>query len=225
MIYYITHYDYIGAIQNFLDMMSLEVLLYALVAYFFFMWIAIVVWVSKDIRNRTHNWLYQIFCIFLVIFWTPLGVFFYLMFRPGKTLLEQEYEEYEEDEQDQQDFQTVSSQLSCFSCHKEIDARFKFCPHCCVELKHNCKWCGEEVLSHWKICPYCWISQEKVEENVWDNTEQEKIWEQIHTQETSLDQPNLETQDVIHVSIEREKPPLDDELIATENFFQKEETK
>ncbi len=216
MMYYITHFDYIWMLQWFFEWMSLELFLYALVAYFFVIWIAIVIWVSKDIRNRTNSWLYQIFCIFLVIFGTPLAVFLYLMFRPGKTLLEQEYEEYEDEVQDE-NIESIASQLHCFSCHKEIHADFKFCPNCCVELKHNCKKCGEEVLSNWKICPYCGTSQEKnQEEDILKDKEDDKKSEDefINTQD-----------DIIKVEILQEKPPLENELIPTENYFDQSETK
>lgn len=68
-----------------------------LIVYVFIVWISIVVWVLKDIRNRTSNLFFQLFCLILPVLWTPLLWFFlYLLVRPSKTLYERYYDEIEE---------------------------------------------------------------------------------------------------------------------------------
>ncbi len=52
-----------------------------------------MVWVAKDINNRTRSFVLQIFCILIVLFLTPLGIFIYLLIRPQKTLFEKIFEE------------------------------------------------------------------------------------------------------------------------------------
>ncbi len=65
-----------------------------ILAYLAFLWIAIILWVTKDIIHRTSNMLHQILAISSVIFLTPLfGLLIYLIIRPTRTLIEQEYEE------------------------------------------------------------------------------------------------------------------------------------
>lgn len=52
-----------------------------------------MVWVAKDINNRTRSIVLQVFCILIVLFLTPLGIFIYLLIRPQKTLFEKIFEE------------------------------------------------------------------------------------------------------------------------------------
>ena len=64
--------------------------------YIFIIWIAIVAWVIKDITNRTQSVILQVFCILLVVLLPFVGIFLYLLIRPGNTLLEKHYAEIEE---------------------------------------------------------------------------------------------------------------------------------
>ena len=64
-----------------------------LVLYFFIIWISLLVWVVKDISNRTDNILLQLLSILIILFLTPFGIFIYFIIRPGKTFLERCYEE------------------------------------------------------------------------------------------------------------------------------------
>jgi len=61
--------------------------------YVFVVWFCIVVWVAKDISNRTRSIWLQIVSILIVLFLTPLGIFIYLLIRPQKTLFEKIFEE------------------------------------------------------------------------------------------------------------------------------------
>lgn len=163
--YLVMHYDYFGFFQNVLSWISLEFFLYAMVVYFFVVWIAVLLWVTRDIMKRTHNWLYQIICIFTVLFWTPLGVFLYLIIRPGKTLLEKYYDEDMygnfESEYESEVAEEIETPLvyTCFSCHKGIEKSFHFCPYCSVKLKKECVKCCAEIQANWNTCPFCWEDQ------------------------------------------------------------------
>lgn len=64
--------------------------------YFFVIWIALLVWIIKDISIRTDNIYFQVFSVFIILFLTPLGVFIYLLIRPSKTLYEKYYDEIED---------------------------------------------------------------------------------------------------------------------------------
>ena len=64
--------------------------------YFFVIWIALLVWIIKDISIRTDNIYFQVLSVFIILFLTPLGVFIYLLIRPSKTLYEKYYDEIED---------------------------------------------------------------------------------------------------------------------------------
>ena len=66
------------------------------IVYFFIIWIAILLWVIKDISNRTNSIILQTFSILTILFLTPFWIFVYLLIRPGKTLFEKYYEEIED---------------------------------------------------------------------------------------------------------------------------------
>jgi len=78
---------------GFLSSLDINMLIRGLIAYIFIIWFCIVFWVAKDINNRTRSILLQIFCIIIVLFLTPLGIFIYLLIRPQKTLFEKIFEE------------------------------------------------------------------------------------------------------------------------------------
>jgi hypothetical protein len=63
----IENFDYLGFLGNIVSVLTFESFLKLLVIYFFIVWIAIIVWVTKDIINRTNNILFQIFSIITVI--------------------------------------------------------------------------------------------------------------------------------------------------------------
>lgn len=74
---------------------NFEFIIKFVIVYFFLIWISLVVWVLKDIRNRTTNVFFQIFCLIVAVI-PFFGIFVYLLFRPSRTLYEKYYEEIEE---------------------------------------------------------------------------------------------------------------------------------
>lgn len=84
----------------YLDMLwkniTFEFVIKFVIVYFFIIWISLVVWVLKDIRNRTTNLFFQFICVLIPVFLTPFGIFVYLLVRPTKTLYEKYYDEIEE---------------------------------------------------------------------------------------------------------------------------------
>lgn len=75
-----------------LSFVNPDILFRSVVIYFFVVWFCLVVWVVRDITNRTHSIIFQVLSILLVLFLTPLGIFIYLLLRPQKTLFEQVFE-------------------------------------------------------------------------------------------------------------------------------------
>lgn len=75
---------------------DLQFVVQFVIIYLFIIWIAVIIWVVKDISIRTNNVFFQIFSVSLVFVGTPLAVFLYLIIRPGKTLYEKYYDEIED---------------------------------------------------------------------------------------------------------------------------------
>lgn len=82
--------------NNFLETVTFESVIKFLLLYFFVIWIALLIWIIKDIKNRTNNVFIQILSVLIILFLTPLWIFIYLLIRPGKTLYEKHYDEIEE---------------------------------------------------------------------------------------------------------------------------------
>lgn len=66
------------------------------IIYFFIIWIALVVWVIKDISIRTNNLFFQIIAVLTILILSPFWIFIYLLIRPRRTLYDKYYEEIEE---------------------------------------------------------------------------------------------------------------------------------
>lgn len=190
-----------ASVQGLTSLITFETFLKMLLLYFFVFWIAIIIWVTKDIINRTNNVLLQILSISTVLFLTPLWVVIYLLIRPSRTLLEKYYEQgnfeptdddFADEEFNEEETSCCSKEeVKCFSCGFTISPDFHFCPNCKISLKKECTKCHKELNAEWKICPYCGnedelsISNEeekpkrirKVKEESIDEVESDSDWE------------------------------------------------
>lgn len=151
--------------KNFYDYITFEVFVKLLIVYFFIIWISIIIWVLKDITNRTDSLLLQLLSLFIVIFLTPLWVFLYLIIRPARTNLEKSYREIDDNlellSSIVKDKFDLCNLVNCPECKTKVDGGFKYCPNCSFELKVVCESCKKELKPEWKICPYCSKKQEK----------------------------------------------------------------
>lgn len=79
--------------------LTLPEVMYVIVAgviiYLILLWIALVIWVAKDIVSRTNNILFQLISILIVLILNIFGIFIYLAIRPSKTLVESFFEDLE----------------------------------------------------------------------------------------------------------------------------------
>lgn len=186
----INNFDYIWFLSKIFSFLTFETFLKILAAYFFIVWIAIIVWVTKDIINRTNNIFYQIFSILTVLFLTPLWIVIYLLIRPSRTLFEQFYEEAQVDEEADLDLEIPEEKAEiinekieeekhfCPHCKYEVKAEYAYCPNCREKLKKECVKCSKEIKTEWHNCPFCWEEQVKKEEKteiINEQKEEEKV--------------------------------------------------
>ena len=128
-----------------------EWIIKGILIYLGILWFAIIIWVGRDIINRTNNILFQVVVILLNIALPVFGLILYLIIRPSKTLLEKYYDELE--------YNFLSEQASenehCPKCEGAIDQDFLYCPACAEKVKNSCWHCRHVYLSRYVVCPYC----------------------------------------------------------------------
>lgn len=66
------------------------------IVYVGLLWLAIIIWVTRDSISRSSSLLFQTFAILLNIGIPILGVLLYLIIRPSQTLLERYYQDMEQ---------------------------------------------------------------------------------------------------------------------------------
>ncbi|MEA3304221.1 MAG: zinc ribbon domain-containing protein [Patescibacteria group bacterium] len=120
-------------------------------------WIALLIWMARDIVHRTDSLFYQVFCILLGLLFIP-GWILYLMLRPPRTL-SQRYDEELERQAFLDSLQREHGQ--CPSCSQEVGETFQYCPHCQAQLKNECKKCHKLMNLDWTLCPFCGDTPQK----------------------------------------------------------------
>lgn len=139
---------------------TFEIVLKFFIIYFCIIWVAVIIWVIKDITNRTDSFLFQLFSIFLVIILTPLGILIYLIIRPSKTLYDKYYDEIESNLDIfwsiiKEKMDVDLEKIHCYMCKKPVWMDFSYCPHCKASLIKQCDNCDKKLYSWWIHCPYC----------------------------------------------------------------------
>jgi RNA polymerase subunit RPABC4/transcription elongation factor Spt4 len=136
-----------GSLESALRLGALILIAYALV-----LWLSAVVWVYRDIRNRTTDQGSQLIAVILVAVFNVPGLVIYLVIRPQTTLADA-YERSLEAEAILHELQLTAN--ACQSCRRPIDDDFNVCPYCRVVLREPCRTCGKAVRTSWAACPFC----------------------------------------------------------------------
>ena len=151
--------------NNLWETITIEFMLKFFVVYFFVVWIALVLWVARDIALRSTSRIFQALCVLMIIFLTPLGIFLYILIRPRRNVYEMCQEEIEENlailweiVHERLESNPVAA-LYCSECRETIEAGFIICPGCQTTLKDDCKKCKQEIRTSWETCPYCQTPQ------------------------------------------------------------------
>lgn len=119
------------------------------------LWLSIVVWTYRDIRERTRDSSLQVLSAFVVLMFFPgfnvPGLALYLMLRPRDTLEEAYARSLEEEAL----LRELGDEGSCPSCRRLTDKEFQYCPSCQTQLKDQCTKCDRLLSFSWLACPYC----------------------------------------------------------------------
>lgn len=115
------------------------------------LWVALVVWTYRDIRNRARDRLVHILAPLLVAVLNLPGVLVYLILRPQRTL----EEEYQRTLEEEALLQEIEDQLLCPGCERRVKEDWQVCPNCQTKLRKACHSCGRLMELPWNICPYC----------------------------------------------------------------------
>jgi RNA polymerase subunit RPABC4/transcription elongation factor Spt4 len=122
-----------------------------LIAYVVVLWLGTMVWVYRDIRQRTHDDLTTWLSLALAFVFSLPGLILYLILRPRETLVES-YERRLEAEALMND---MPERRTCPRCARPIKEDFLLCPNCRSVLRENCSNCGKMLELTWAACPYC----------------------------------------------------------------------
>jgi RNA polymerase subunit RPABC4/transcription elongation factor Spt4 len=119
------------------------------------LWLSIIVWVYRDIRDRTRDLGLQVLAVFVVMMFFPgfniPGLALYLMLRPRETLEEAYARSLEEEAL----LREIGDEGMCPSCRRFVERSWRLCPFCATQLKDICVKCQQLLSFNWVACPYC----------------------------------------------------------------------
>jgi len=121
----------------------------------FLLWLSIIVWIYRDVRDRTRDLGLQVLAIFVGIMFFPgfniPGLALYLMLRPRDSLEEAYARSLEEEAL----LREIGDEGMCLSCRRFVEQGWRICPYCATQLKDICVKCDHLLSFNWIACPYC----------------------------------------------------------------------
>lgn len=130
---------------------SVRMVVTVLALYLAVVWVALIFWVYRDIRQRTRDPIVQAVAVALVLFFFLPGHWIYLILRPRYTLTEL----YERSLEEEALLQELEDQKACPTCKRRVHDDFLVCPSCRTGLKEPCRNCAKPLSYAWLLCPYC----------------------------------------------------------------------
>src|SRR5436309_8506846 len=119
------------------------------------LWLSIIVWVYRDIRERTRDLGLQVLAVFITMMFFPgfniPGLALYLMLRPRETL----EEAYSRSLEEEALLREIGDEGLCPSCRRFTERGWRICPFCQTQLKDICGECEQLLSFNWVVCPYC----------------------------------------------------------------------
>lgn len=118
-------------------------------------WVALVFWTYRDIRQRTRDPILQTVAVLLVLIFFLPGHWVYLIVRPRHTLTEL----YERSLEEEALLQELEDQKACPTCKRRVLEDYLICPSCRTQLKEPCRQCSKPLSYAWVACPYCGLEK------------------------------------------------------------------
>ncbi len=121
----------------------------------FLLWLGIVIWVYRDIRDRTEDVFLRVLSVLLAVLFFPAfnlpGLLLYLLMRPRESL----DEAYSRSLEQEALLREVGEGVMCYECRQPVEREFLFCPYCRTRLREPCPRCRRPLSLFWVLCPYC----------------------------------------------------------------------
>ena len=121
----------------------------------FLLWLSIIVWIYRDVRDRTRDLALQVIAMFMALMFFPgfnvPGLALYLMLRPRETLDEAYARSLEEEAL----LREIGDEAVCPSCRRFVERGWRVCAFCQTQLKDTCTGCDQLLSFNWVVCPYC----------------------------------------------------------------------
>jgi RNA polymerase subunit RPABC4/transcription elongation factor Spt4 len=115
------------------------------------LWLSLVIWTYRDIRQRARDPLARILAVLVVAVLFLPGIVVYLILRPPRTL----EEDYQHSLEEEALLQSIEESAVCPGCGRRVKDSWIICPSCQTKLKKNCHHCGKLMELPWNICPFC----------------------------------------------------------------------
>ena len=122
-----------------------------LAAFLAALWLTLIVWTRRDIRQRSRSRFSRALAVIAVILFSLPGFLLYLILRPPHTL----EEAYQHTLEEEALLQAIEESTLCPGCARRVQSDWLVCPVCNTLLKKNCQNCGRLLELPWNICPYC----------------------------------------------------------------------
>ncbi len=115
------------------------------------LWLSLIIWTLRDIRQRRRDPLIWVLAALVVALLFLPGIVIYLILRPTRTL----EEEYQQTLEEEALLQSVEDIQLCPGCGRRVREGWTVCPNCHTKIKKKCHLCGKLMELPWNICPYC----------------------------------------------------------------------
>lgn len=119
------------------------------------LWLSLILWTFRDIRNRSRDPFAQILATAIVALLNLPGLLVYLILRPPETLTEA----YERSLEEEALLQSIEEKTRCPGCGRAARDSWQVCPYCHTKLKKACINCSTLLDLGWNICPHCATGQ------------------------------------------------------------------
>ena len=130
------------AIQSPASIFTTTVITYIII----FFWTLCIIWVFKDIKNRTQNVFLQILSVLLITFLTPIvWLPIYIAIRPINNYKDRLYRK------EALDINTTT----CENCDMINKSEYKYCFNCWHKIHHKCTNCDNTFSYEYSHCPDC----------------------------------------------------------------------